>query len=242
MSLTTHRPKRNVWFISLCAVVFIRLCSFAPLQAADTAAISQGFKTNAKDLATGALVSLQSDNQSTIELAHTERVNQLIGVVGDTPLVELSNNDKEIQVVISGTAQALVSDINGDIKSGDKITASPISGIGMKATSSGLVVGTAQADFSTVQRTDQIVNDKKGEPKTVKAGRLPLQVNVTYYAAPEDKYSFLPPFLQALANAVAGKDVSPVRVLVSTLVLLFGFVSIAVLLYSSTRSSIISIG
>ena len=243
MSLTSNRnKKRTAWFLGLLMVPVLGLYSFAAVQAESTAAISQGFKTEEADLAAGALVSLTSDSQSTVQLSNTDRVNQLIGVIGDRPLIELSNNDKEVQVVISGTTLTLVSDINGEIKSGDKITASPINGVGMKANASSLVVGTAQDDLGSTNTTTKSINDKRGQPQSVKVGAVPVSVNVTYYVAPEDKNSFLPPFLQSLANTVAGKEVSAVRVLISSLVLIFGFVSIAVLLYSSIRSSIISIG
>jgi hypothetical protein len=243
MSLTSNRnKKRTAWFLGLLMVPILALYSFNVAQAESTAAISQGFKTAEADLATGALVSLTSDSQSTVQLSNTDRVNQLIGVIGDRPLIELSNNDKEVQVVISGTTLTLVSDINGEIKSGDKITASPINGVGMKANASSLVVGTAQDDLNSTTTTTKSINDKRGQPQSVKVGAVPVSINVTYYVAPEDKNSFLPPFLQSLANTVAGKEVSAVRVLISSLVLIFGFVSIAVLLYSSIRSSIISIG
>jgi len=243
MSLSSYfRKNRTVWFFGLLVASISGLFSFAPVGAESTAAISQGFKTNETELATGALVSLASGSQNSVQLANTDRVNQLIGVVGDRPLIELSNNDKETQVVISGTTLALVSNINGDIKTGDKITASPINGVGMKANASSLVVGTAQAELGSVNTTQKTVNDKKGQPQSVKIGSIPVQINVTYYVAPEDKNAFLPPFLQSLANAVAGREVSPVRVLISSIVLIFGFISIAVLLYSSIRSSIISIG
>jgi hypothetical protein len=228
--------------LGLLIASIVGLFGSATAEAESTAAISQGFKTTETDLAAGALVSLTSGSQNTIQLSNTDRVNQLIGVIGDRPLIELSNNDKEAQVVISGTTLTLVSDINGDIKTGDKITASPINGIGMKANASSLVVGTAQSDLGAVTTTQKTVNDRRGQPQTVKIGAVPVQINVTYYVAPQDKNAFLPPFLQSLANSVAGKEVSAVRVLIASIVLVFGFISIAVLLYSSIRSSIISIG
>jgi len=243
MSLSSHfRKIRAVWLLGLLIASIVGLFGSATAEAESTAAISQGFKTTETDLAAGALVSLTSGSQNTIQLSNTDRVNQLIGVIGDRPLIELSNNDKEAQVVISGTTLTLVSDINGDIKTGDKITASPINGIGMKANASSLVVGTAQSDLGAVTTTQKTVNDKRGQPQTVKIGAVPVQINVTYYVAPQDKNAFLPPFLQSLANSVAGREVSAVRVLIASIVLVFGFISIAVLLYSSIRSSIISIG
>lgn len=243
MSLSSYfRKIRAVWLLGLLIASIAGLFGSAYAEAESTSAISQGFNTSETDLAVGALVSLTSSSQNTIQLANTDHVNQLIGVIGDRPLIELSNNDKEVQVVISGTTPTLVSDINGEIKTGDKITASPLNGVGMKANASSLVVGTAQADLSSVKTTQKSVNDKHGQPQSVKIGAVPIQINVTYYVAPEDKNAFLPPFLQSLANAVAGKEVSPVRILISSLALVFGFISIAVLLYSSIRSSIISIG
>lgn len=243
MSLSSQfRQIRTALFLGLFVASIGGLFGLATLHAESTASISQGFKTNESGLTAGALVSLMGGSQSAVQASNTDRVNQLIGVIGDKPLIELSNSDKEAQVVISGTTLTLVSDINGDVKTGDKITASPINGVGMKATTSALVVGTAQADLSSISTTSKTINDKKGQPQIVKIGAIPVQVNVTYYVAPQDKNAFLPPFLQSLANSVAGKEVSAVRVLIATIVLVFGFLSIAVLLYSSIRSSIISIG
>lgn len=236
-----HSVRFGGLFIALILSVFSLLWPI-PAQADDTAAISQGFATSENDLTAGAIVSFTSSSQNTVQLSNADRVTQMVGVVGKKPLIELSNNGREAQVVISGTTQTLVSNINGDIKAGDKITASPINGIGMKAVDSSLVVGTAQGDLANVETTTKTVQDKQGKSVEVKIGLVPVQVNVTYYVAPDEQKTFLPPFLQAIANTVAGKDVSPIRVLVSSIVLIFGFVSIAVLLYSSTRSSIISIG
>ncbi len=224
-------------------MIFLSLWSFlVAAHAESTAAISQGFNTSETNIATGALVGLTPNSKSSVQLSDVDHVSELVGVIGDKPLIQLSSTGQQVQVVISGITPALVSDINGDIKSGDKITASPITGVGMKATGSVLVVGTAQASLSSATTTQKSVNDKDGKPQTVKIGSIPIQVNITYYVPPEQKNAFLPPFLQSLANAVAGRDVSPVRVIVSTVALIFGFVSIAILLYSSTRSSIISIG
>src|SRR5438552_854825 len=114
MSPSSHfRKTRSIWFLSLLVVPIVGLFSFTAATAESTASISQGFKTTETDLATGAIVSLTGGSQNTIQLANTSRVNDIIGLIGDRPLIELSNNDKEVQVVISGTTVALVSNING---------------------------------------------------------------------------------------------------------------------------------
>ena len=213
-----------------------------PAIAQNSTSISQGFQTKESNIVPGALVSLEPKSQNTVQLANTDRVPQLVGVVADHSLIELSAaTSQQVQVVISGTTSALVSNINGDIKSGDKITASPINGVGMKATESMLVIGTAQADLSSISTNEQAVTDKSGKVQSVRTGLLPVQVSITYYVAP-DKKSFIPTFLYQIAQSIAGRDVSVARVLLSFLILLAGFVSASILLFSSVQSSIISIG
>jgi hypothetical protein len=77
----------------------------------------------------------------------------------------------------------------------------------------------------------------------VRTGLIPVQVNVTYFVVPESQpKTFLPAFLQQVANSVAGREVAAIRVLISLLILILGFISSGILLYSSVQSSIISIG
>lgn len=237
--LLTARRKTSVVAGILLLLAWV-MYSPVPLHA-ETAAIAQGFQTIETNLAAGALMSFKPDSPNMVELANTDRVNQLVGIVGEKPLVELTTNTKEVRVITSGVAPALVSNINGDIKTGDKITASPIDGVGMKATSNSQIIGTAQASLDTSRAVSQAITDKNGKTQSVKIGQVAMQVNVTYYSS-DTAQTFVPAFLQALANSVAGREVSAVRVLIAALVLLLGFVSIAVLLYSSVRSSIISIG
>lgn len=210
--------------------------------AVTAAAIAQGFETSETNLKPGALMSLKDDSPNNVELANQDRVDQLVGVIGENPLITLTDGGQTVQIVTSGVTTAIVSDINGEVKTGDKITASPIEGAGMKATASNIVVGSAQADLSSVETTTHTVKDADGQEHTVKVGLISVQVNVTFYAAAADKTSFLPSFLQDFANGLAGKEVSPVRVMIAAIIMLLSFLSIAVLLYASVKSSIISIG
>jgi hypothetical protein len=223
----------------LCAMlVFMGSTVFA---AQDNGALAQSFQAS-DTLEAGTLVGLQQNKADTVEASNTERVNQLIGVVADKPLIELSGGSSTISVVTSGVAQTLVSDMNGSVKTGDKITASPINGVGMKAIDSVLIVGTAQDDLDNTKATTRTINDRDGKPHQVRIGLVPVQVNVTFYGAPGSSQSYIPTFLQDAANAIAGKQVSPVRVLASLLLAILALVSVTILLYSSVRSSLISIG
>lgn len=230
-------------FAKLLISSLLAVCLFGTaLYAANATAIGQSFKTTDPNITPGALVSLKQNTPDTVELATQDHADKLVGVVGANPLISLNDSGKSVQIVTNGITVALVSDINGDVKTGDTITASPIAGIGMKATTSSIAIGAAQANLSSVKSTTRIVKDTSGNDQTIHVALLPVQVNVVFYASPTDQVTFLPSFLQNFANGLAGKNVSPVRVLVAGVVLLLSFLSIGVLLYASVKSSIISIG
>ncbi len=204
--------------------------------------IAQGFQGNTQKgaIVGGAIVSTVAGKANSVELASTESTARLAGVVDTTPLVAISTTSKEVQVVLNGTATVLVSDINGRIQAGDKITASPIAGIGMVADADNQVVGTARSDFDGRSGDTRTLTDTDGKKHTIHIGYIPLQVGVAYYQAPGS--NFLPPIVQNVANSIAGRQVSLIRILLCTFLLLLGFVGITVLIYTSVRSAITSVG
>lgn len=203
-------------------------------------AIARGFKTSDKDIIQGTLISTKQDGSGEVEMANVNSAQRISGIASKA-LVELSDHSgDEVQVLLSGTANALVSDINGDIKAGDKITASPLDGIGMLATEDAQIIGTAQADFNVNSSATKTVADKNGRNQTVHVGVVPIQIAISYYVAPTSQ--FVPAFLQNLANSIAGRPVSFLRIILSCILLLFAFGSITILIYTSVRSGIISLG
>jgi len=229
------------------SVGFLLVTIVAPAAVFAAGAISQGYKTTSTNVSKGTLLSLVSSGSTTVEPANsTTNVAKLVGIAADKPLVELSNGAaSDTRVVVSGSTEALVSDMNGTVNAGDKITASPVSGIGMKSVQAAEVVGTAQASLSSVSLVNQTVTGTDGKTQTIKVGLLPIAVNVTYYSAATQQgivAAFVPPFLQSLANGIAGRQVSPLRVLLAAIALLLGFGAVTVMLYTSIRSGVISIG
>ena len=226
------------------AVTAVLLVIFAfPADAQGNSAIAQQFQATGSSITAASLVSIQQDHPNAIELSSTAHADRVVGVVNDKPLIELSNGNNGVQVVTNGLTKLLVSDVGGAIVTGDRITSSPIEGVGMKATSNTTVVGVAQGTLDLSQAQTKTITDKTGKHVTVHIGLIPVQVAVAFYNADAGKKStFVPTFLQSLANNVAGRDVSPVRVLIAGLIMLLLFLSITVLLYSAVRSSIISIG
>lgn len=169
-----------------------------------------------------------------------------MGIAVDKPLLALtSGTGTTVQAALSGTADTLVSNVNGTIHAGDLITASPIAGIGMKAVRPTVVVGTAQADLDSSSTVTKSVEGLNGKPVTVKIGLIPVAISVAYYSGGSASglvSAYVPPILQSFADAITGKEVSPLRVLMGTLALLLGFGIVAIMLSTSIRNELISLG
>ncbi len=240
-----HRQNRpSVRY--LVAGALLVACSLLPFSGVaaqtDSNGIAQSFATNVdpSKLVAGAIVTNVPNKTGYIDLATINNVDQLLGVVDTKPLVSLSSDNKKIPVVLAGTTTVLVSDINGTIKSGDKITASPVAGVGMLATANGQIVGTTQADFKEDSGTTRNVTDKDGKIHTIHIQSLPIQVGVAYYNAPGS--NFLPPFVQNVADSIAGRPVSLIRILLGTVILAISLIYAVVTAYSSTKSTISALG
>lgn len=238
-ALKRHKKKSVLLLLLFFA---LPLCAPAIVhgQQNSSSSIAQGFQPDDSkgEIAAGALVSVKEGSLRSVELATTNSADRLVGIVDENPFVAISNEGRGAQVVLSGTTRVLASDINGVIKSGDKITISPIAGVGMRATADSQVVGTAQSDFAAT--ATKSVADKDGKQHEVKIGHVEVQVGIAYYQAPGS--NFLPPFIQNAANSLAGRPVSLIRVLICSILLLLGFITVSILVYTSVRSAMTSIG
>jgi hypothetical protein len=221
---------------------FMLLIVFSTVAYAQSSStIAQSFKSDKSqgDIVAGALVSTEGTDR-TVKLASLSTANRLLGVVDSNPLVSLSagGQEEEVEVVLSGTTNVLVSDINGTIKSGDRIAVSPINGVGMKATVDSQTIGTAQGAFK--QTAIRTVNDREGKRRQIHLGYVQSQINIAAYHTPGS--NFLPPFVQDAANSIAGRPVSLMRVLVCSILLILGFITVVILVYTAVRSAMTSLG
>jgi hypothetical protein len=217
------------------------LCLVLAISARAVTSISQSFNTDGP-LPVGYLVSLKGGTTDAVIPAAPSNVDGLIGVIitSDNSLLSVSNGLKnQVQVATSGTVPVLVSDINGEVKRGDHITASPLDGVGMKATGNVRIVGISQSDVAGA--TKQTYKDKSGQEHSVMIGQVPSLVSVAYYFKEPDK-TLIPSAIQNLANALAGKTVSTLPILISAGIFLVMLIVVVSIIYSMIRSSIISVG
>lgn len=239
-TLRVH-PLRRLALPVIAAILIVAL--MMPFVARAVTPISQSYSAPQK-LSLGSLVSLEKNSSDKVIAASTSNVDSLLGVVinADSSLLSLSNGeDNQAQVATSGTLQVLASTINGPIARGDHITASPISGVGMKATDNVRIVGIAQGDLSEGSGTKQTYKDKDGHEQSVTLGQVPVLVNVSYYFKEPEK-TIIPGTIQNLANSLAGKPVKTLPIIISAAIFIIMLIVVSSITYSMIRSSIISVG
>ena len=229
--------------VSVLRIAGLFLCALA-LQAPSvfaTTQMSQGYFSD-NNIPIGSIISLKEGSDDAVEPSLSKNVDNTLGVSvnsGESLLTVTHENKVQTQVATSGTVPILVSDINGEIKRGDHITASPLAGVGMKATANVRIVGIAQGDMKNAKK--QTIKDSAGKEQTVMLGEVPVLVNVAYFFKEPDK-TVVPGALQNVANALAGRDVSTLPIVLSSLVFLIMLIVVSSIIYSMIKSSIISVG
>lgn len=238
------RPRRVTQVkgaTNMLVVVFaLTLCWFGG--AAYAADLSSGYQVN-NDLPVGTIVANDPSNPKVVVPANLDN-NDILGVVVENSTVAVSYGSSQVQVSSGGMANVLVSDINGPVHKGDKITSSPLDGIGMKATEASEVIGTVQADLtgqSSGARTMSVKNSK-GVSQQVAVALLPLSVSTGFYQPPATQSRLLPKFITDLATTISGRDVPTGRLLASFVIMAAGLVLVAILVFGGVHSSIGAIG
>ncbi len=203
--------------------------------------LTQGFLSD-NSIPTGSIVSLKKDTADQVDPANSSNVDNMVGVAvnSESSLLSVTTGAKQqTQVATSGTLPVIVSDISGKIQRGDHITASPISGVGMRANNNVRVLGIAQGDMTSVR--EQTYKDSEGNEHTTKLGEVPVLVNVAYYFKEPNK-TLIPAAIQSIVNAIAGREVSPLPIIISGAIFVVMIVVVTIIIYSMVRNGIISVG
>ncbi|MGH7234173.1 MAG: hypothetical protein ACREF7_01875 [Candidatus Saccharimonadales bacterium] len=233
---------KNRWLEQIILVAgLVVVFSITMASASASPLITEGFNTT-QNLNIGSIVSLVSNNQNSVVASTTNNARLITGVVisSNSAQVSLSSGTNQVQVATSGINQVLVSDMNGAIAAGEEITASPISGVGMLATDNAEVIGSAQGSFPNTTASKETINTSSGKQK-VNIGDVPVLVNVGYYTKQPTK-TLIPTAIQNLANAVAGKTVKTLPIIISAVIFIITLVVVVSIVYSLIHGSIISVG
>ena len=211
---------------------------------ASSANISHSYNTS-MSITNGSLVSLDPLHSNFVVPSNNDNGQQLLGVavgINDSLLaVDPSTNNGVVQVATSGQANALVSNLNGDINVGDQIAVSPFSGVGMKAVPGAHVIGLAQTAFnSSSSTTSEQVTDKRGNRNNLLVGYVKLGIAIGTASTQGSDQQLND--LQKAAKAISGHNVSTARAFISLIVAVVATATLITLIYASIYGGVISIG
>ncbi len=234
--------SRIVSIIGICTLGFLATGVTGIVAIAAAENLSKSFSTE-EEIVSGNLVSLSKDDDKEVVLASKQNSEYLLGVaveLGDS-LLAVNSESNKVQVAISGQAMAIVTNLAGDISTGDFIAQSSINGVGAKAQDGDRVIGVAQAAFSqnSENAQEETAIDDQGRTIDVYVGYIPIQIGVNSITSNEDNDLNA---IEKWAAKIAGKPVSALRLTVCVAIAIIGLISIIVIAYSSVKSSIIAAG
>lgn len=102
--------------------------------------------------------------------------SRMFGIYQERPelVIRESTQSAKLPIIRVGDTVVNVTDYNGDIKSGDFVTTSPVMGKGMKAVQSGYVLGIALEDAQYGTNTTSIFN------RTVRNGTVKVAIRIEF--------------------------------------------------------------
>ena len=198
----------------------------------------------------GTIVQLTGKDSDRVKIATQAQLANMFGVTVDRNqlALTLSNSDLENEtfVAASGTYNVLVSTQGGPIAAGDYVTLSSINGVAMKAsTEEETVFGRAASAFDgkgvTLGTTS--LKDTSGKTtKTVTLGSIPVTIDIKRNPNEKSTKVKVPEALERIGQAIAEKEVSPIRIYLSMGITAISLIAAIAVVYSGVRNGMISIG
>lgn len=235
---------------SLAVIAGVALATVLPV-AAETAYGGGSTQAYAAEtpIEVGTIVVLTGENANRVKVATQADSQNMFGVTVDRNQLPLTISggelENEVFVAVSGTYNVLVSDQEGAIASGDYLSLSSLNGVAMRAGEQEVTVfGRANAAFdgNGVTLGTTTLKDSAGETKTVKLGSVPVTIDIKNNPNHESTDTNVPDFLKRVGQAIAEKEVSPVRIYLSVGITLVSLIAAIAVLYAGVRNGVISIG
>lgn len=240
-----HLNKKNLKralhiSLLLAGIMFV----ISGIQGAKAQDVTQGYATD-ETLQNGLVVRLKPDNKAKVEPLTQEKESEMLGIIissTESPVSISDPDQQQVFVATQGRYDVLVSNQNGEIRTGEGIVISSIKGVGMKADNlHRILVGKALENFDG--KSDAESRVKIADGRTVSLGRIRVDISVsrnpTYSG---DTIAGVPHALSRLAHAVTDKPVTAFRIYAGLAVLLTCFVIAGAILYSGIHAGVTSVG
>ena len=237
----------SLLFVSGLVLPWTVLAASSASANSSPSAVAVGYGSNG-NLQNGMIVQLVPKNVSKVEALTANNIDQMYGAVvpATAAPVTLSNNSGNGQVFVAtvGRYNVLVSNQNGPIHSGDYITISSLTGIGMKAdTTDAVVLGKAAANFDGNTNVEGSAILKTSSGKSISVSISSISVNLDVNHNPLDgPVNGVPGFLRGAANVVTDQSISTMRLYFAFAVFIVAAIVTGSVLYGGVRSSMIAVG
>lgn len=208
----------------------------------------QGYASD-QPIDNGRIVQLTGKNSDRVSVAAKSELQNMFGVTVDQQQLPVKitagTKENETYVAVSGTYNVLVSTEGGPIASGDYVTLSSVNGVAMKAgTEEATVFGRAAQTFdgkgTTLGSTE--LKNSAGGTVAVKLGSVPVTIDIKRNPNEKSTKVNVPEVLERVGQAIAEKEVSPVRIYISMAIAAISLIAAIVVVYTGVRNSVISIG
>ncbi len=211
-------------------------------QHADAYSLVEGYYYgDVQQVKAGMFVSRVSTDGNEVEPTTRETLSTAIGVATDedTGLLTLSNKSSNVYIATSGSLPAFVTDLNGPINEGDRLTVSPLAGVLMKATGEdAYVLGVASHSFvSEGTGVTEVAYNNGTEAVTAKVGSILL-----YIKPDTNPEKAARNFLVDLGEKIVRKPVAFLQVMFAGIFFVVTILTIMALMGSAVRATITAIG
>jgi hypothetical protein len=236
--------------LGVIAAVVLSATALAPVSAAEYGGGSAQAYAADQPIDNGTVVQLTGRDANRVKVATQAELQNMFGVVVDRNQLPLSITNDGIQnetfVAVSGTYNVLVSTQAGPIASGDYVTLSSINGVAMKAGyEEKTVFGRANRAFDGKGVTlgkAQLKDVNGAVTGTVTLGSVPVTIDIKSNPNIQSTEVNVPDPLRRIGQAIAEKEVSPVRIYLSLGITVISIIAAIAILYAGVRNGVISIG
>ncbi|HLC91695.1 MAG TPA: hypothetical protein VJC09_01455 [Candidatus Saccharimonadales bacterium] len=229
-----------------CFVATVMFLGFAFLPSAFAASESQSYHSDA-EVTLGTIVSTDSPGSKNLTIASLDNEALVVGVVVNTKdtLVDLQPNGSNLSVATTGLVSLLVTNLFGDIKAGDNLVISPLSGVAAKDTADSNAkkyIAIANESFSSnsANAHNVSVDNVDGSNKEAVAGIIKAKMNLSN--RPPNPNSENQNFIVAFLSKLVGKEINKTKLIASTVVVITTLMISGLLLQGSIRGSFVALG
>lgn len=224
----------------LLGVLFVTLI---PAAIATAASVSQGYQSK-QTINVGTIVSLTAAGGNEIEPTSYSNEALMLGVAvsPENAILDVQPSGSDIRVGVSGEVPILVTNSNGDIKSGDYLIISQITGVAMKDSTNiqaNKNVAIASESFNSSNGSAKQVTIKiNDENKQVAIGLIRAKLLISPRQTTNTKQN---PVL-AFVEKIIGRPINMAQLIAAAAVFITTFTFTGLLLNGSVKGAFVSLG